>query len=41
MLDVMYELPDLERKGRHVVTADVVRGKVPLFGSELPEKKSA
>ncbi len=31
MLDVMYELPELERKGRHVVTSEVIRGKRPLF----------
>jgi ATP-dependent Clp protease ATP-binding subunit ClpX len=31
MLDVMYELPEMERKGRHVVTADVIRGKKPMF----------
>jgi hypothetical protein len=30
MLDVMYDLPDLDRKGRHTVTADVVLKKVPL-----------
>ena len=42
MLDVMYELPEMEGKGRHVVTADVVRKKVPLL-MRLPEveKKSA
>jgi ATP-dependent Clp protease ATP-binding subunit ClpX len=44
MLDVMYELPDLERKGRHYVTADVVRGERKLVDSityRKPEKKSA
>ncbi len=42
MLDVMYELPEMEGKGKHVVTADVVRKKVPLL-VRLPdvEKKSA
>jgi ATP-dependent Clp protease ATP-binding subunit ClpX len=42
MLDVMYELPEMEGKGKHVVTADVVRKKVPLL-MRLPEveKKSA
>ena len=41
MLDVMYELPEMEGKGKHV-TADVVRKKVPLL-MRLPEveKKSA
>ena len=40
MLDVMYELPDLEHKTRHTVTEDVVRGKKTMF-EPLPEKKSA
>ena len=40
MLDVMYELPDMEHKGRHIVTEDVVRGRKPMFGL-IPEKKSA
>ena len=31
MLDVMYELPDLESKGKHVVTEEVVRGLATLF----------
>jgi len=43
MMDVMYELPDMDRKGKHVVTADVVRKKVPLLlrKPEKPEKISA
>ena len=43
MLDVMYELPEMDRKGRHLVTADVVRKKVPLLlrKPEKPEKISA
>jgi len=43
MLDVMYELPDMERKGRHVVTSDIIRRKRALFTSpEIgTEKKSA
>jgi ATP-dependent Clp protease ATP-binding subunit ClpX len=43
MLDVMFELPDLDRKGVHVVTADVVRKKVPLLlrKPEKTEKLSA
>ena len=43
MLDVMYELPEMEGKGKHVVTADVVRKKVPLQmrKPEKPEKISA
>src|SRR6476646_8607111 len=40
MLDVMYELPEMERKGRHVVTSDVIRGKKPMFAPP-PDKKSA
>jgi ATP-dependent Clp protease ATP-binding subunit ClpX len=47
MLDIMYELPDLETKGRHVVTEEVARGGCPLFerkappAAMIPEKKSA
>jgi ATP-dependent Clp protease ATP-binding subunit ClpX len=43
MMDVMYELPEMDRKGKHVVTADVVRKKVPLQmrKPEKPEKISA
>src|SRR3989441_2693707 len=44
MLDIMYELPDLETKGRHVVTEEVARGGRPLFkipAAMIPEKKSA
>jgi ATP-dependent Clp protease ATP-binding subunit ClpX len=46
MLDIMYELPDLESKGRHVVTEEVARGGKPLFDRKIPpamipEKKSA
>ena len=46
MLDVMYELPDLETKGKHVVTEEVARGCRPLFERKIPpamipEKKSA
>jgi ATP-dependent Clp protease ATP-binding subunit ClpX len=44
MLDVMYELPDLDRKSKHLVTADVVRKKVPLIlrkPDKAPEKISA
>jgi ATP-dependent Clp protease ATP-binding subunit ClpX len=46
MLEVMYELPDLETKGKHVVTEEVARGLRPLFErkappAHIPEKKSA
>ena len=38
MLDVMYELPDMDRKGKHVVTSDIVRGKRRLFSPDrVPE----
>ena len=37
MLDVMYDLPDMEHKGRHVVTADVVRGKRIYTPPTIPE----
>jgi ATP-dependent Clp protease ATP-binding subunit ClpX len=40
MLDVMYELPDSDTKGRHTVTEEVVGGRKPLF-EKLPDKKSA
>jgi ATP-dependent Clp protease ATP-binding subunit ClpX len=46
MLDVMYELPDLETKGKHIVTEEVARGCRPLFDRKIPaamipDKKSA
>lgn len=40
MMDVMFELPDLEQKGTHIVSADVVRGHRRLF-EKKPGKKSA
>ena len=40
MVDVMYELPDLEHKGTHIVSADIVRGHRRLF-EKKPGKKSA
>jgi ATP-dependent Clp protease ATP-binding subunit ClpX len=39
MLDVMFDLPDEERKGKHIVTADVVRKKVPLLLHSLGAEK--
>jgi len=36
MLDVLYELPELEHKGKFVVTEDVVKGLKPLF-DQMPE----
>ncbi|MCX7665923.1 MAG: ATP-dependent Clp protease ATP-binding subunit ClpX [Gemmataceae bacterium] len=48
MLDVMYELPEMPEKGRHVVTVDVVEGRRSLFDTQknleslpVPERKSA
>lgn len=41
MMDVMFELPDLEHKGKHVVTADVVRRERSLFDKKKADKKSA
>jgi len=41
MMDVMYELPDLEHKGKFIITRDVVRGKEKLFEKKTPGKKSA
>ncbi len=40
MMDVMYELPDMEHKGKYVITPDVVRGERKLF-EKKPGKKSA
>jgi ATP-dependent Clp protease ATP-binding subunit ClpX len=40
MMDVMYELPDLEHKGKFTITQDVVRGERKLF-EKKPGKKSA
>jgi len=41
MLDVMYELPDLDHKGRHLVNEAVVRREKTLFEKKAPDKKSA
>jgi ATP-dependent Clp protease ATP-binding subunit ClpX len=43
MLDVMYHLPDMETKGKHVVTEEVARGLRRMFDwpANMPEKKSA
>ena len=41
MMDVMYELPDLEHKGKFTITRDIVRGKEKLFEKKTPGKKSA
>jgi ATP-dependent Clp protease ATP-binding subunit ClpX len=39
MLDVMYELPEMERKGKHTVTSDIIRGHRRMFTP--PDKMSA
>jgi ATP-dependent Clp protease ATP-binding subunit ClpX len=43
MLDIQFELPDIEAKGKYVVTDAVVRGETPLFENKAPatDKKSA
>jgi ATP-dependent Clp protease ATP-binding subunit ClpX len=41
MLDVMYELPDLDHKSRHLVSEAVVRREKTLFEKKTPDKKSA
>jgi ATP-dependent Clp protease ATP-binding subunit ClpX len=44
MLEIQFELPDIEAKGKYTVTDAVVRGEVPLFDKKPPaaaDKKSA
>jgi len=44
MLDVMYELPEMENKGKHIITQDIVKGRKKLFETKKPvkvDKKSA
>jgi ATP-dependent Clp protease ATP-binding subunit ClpX len=43
MTDVMFELPEVEQKGKYIVTEDVARGKAKLFEQppSTPDKKSA
>jgi ATP-dependent Clp protease ATP-binding subunit ClpX len=43
MTDVMFELPDIETKGKYLVTAEVVKGTVRLFDQKpaTTDKKSA
>ena len=36
MLDVMFELPDVESKSRYVVTPEIVRKEKSLFDSPKP-----
>jgi ATP-dependent Clp protease ATP-binding subunit ClpX len=40
MTDIMFDLPDLETKGKFIINDAVVRGELQLF-PKLPEKKSA
>ena len=43
MLDMQYELPELENKGKFVINDKVIKGEVKLIDSQLPsaDKKSA
>jgi ATP-dependent Clp protease ATP-binding subunit ClpX len=42
MLEIQYELPDIEAKSKYTVTDAVVRGEVPLFDKKpAADKKSA
>jgi ATP-dependent Clp protease ATP-binding subunit ClpX len=44
MTDIMFELPDMDHKGKYVITDQVVRGEEPLFKSpplSTADKKSA
>jgi len=42
MTDIMFELPDIESKGKYVVSDQVVRGEKPLFEKQpTADKKSA
>jgi ATP-dependent protease Clp ATPase subunit len=42
MTDVMFDLPDVEEKGKYIVTDAVVRREKPLFDVKAtPDKKSA
>ncbi len=42
MTDIMFELPDMEHKGKYTVTDAVVRGEQPLFENKpATDKKSA
>jgi ATP-dependent Clp protease ATP-binding subunit ClpX len=42
MTDIMFELPEIETKGKYLVSDAVVRGEVPLFENKhTTDKKSA
>ena len=39
MLDVMYDLPDMEHKGKHIITAEVVRGRAQAGREEARQEE--
>src|SRR4051812_14397321 len=42
MLDLMYQLPDLQERGKYVITEEVVKGEAGLFDRKpIPIKESA
>src|SRR3954452_13201433 len=42
MLDLMYQLPDLQERGKYIITEEVVKGEVALFDRKpIPIKESA
>ena len=42
MLELMYQLPDLQERGKYVITEDVVKGETSLFSHKpIPLKESA
>jgi ATP-dependent Clp protease ATP-binding subunit ClpX len=42
MLDLMYQLPDLQERGKYVITEEVVTGEAALFERKpIPIKESA
>ena len=42
MLDLMYQLPDLQQRGKYIITEEVVNGEVGLFDrTPIPIKESA
>jgi ATP-dependent Clp protease ATP-binding subunit ClpX len=41
MTDLMFELPEMEAKGKFIVTEGVIRGTESMFDKKITEKKSA
>jgi ATP-dependent Clp protease ATP-binding subunit ClpX len=41
MLDIQFDLPDIENKSRYTVTDAVVRGEKPLFDKPAPADKKS